>query len=147
VLLAWAVSCDSYELHDDGTADIFLAGFDTVRVASLPLTLEISVLIKALMQEREQAELEFHLLGPDTKPIRDPVPFSLVATPTLNHRPGYTVSVVEAIDFAIPISSTGIHSIEIWTENAYRDPLSEERRRSIHVNVFRQEEPQHGILY
>lgn len=82
MLLAWAVSCDSYELHDDGTAHIYSAGIDTFRVESLPDILSVSVLVKVLMQEGEQDRLEFHLLGPETKPLVDPVMFGLVGTPT-----------------------------------------------------------------
>lgn len=137
MLLAWAVSCDSYELHDDGTANIYQAGIDTFTVDSLPLSLPVPVLVKVLLQEGEEAELEFHLIGPDTTPLAEPIMFPLVGTPGRNHRQGYVVSVVEALDFVLPIATAGPHSIEIWTERAYKDPGNPERRRSIFLNVFR----------
>ena len=94
MLLSWAVSCDSYELHDDGTANIYQAGIDTFTVESLPLDLPVSVALKVLLQEGEEAELEFHVLGPETTPLAEPITFPLVGTPGPHHRPGYVVSAV-----------------------------------------------------
>ena len=137
MLLAWAVSCNSYQLHDDGTANISQAGIDTFTVDSLPLDLPVPVLVKVLLQEDEEAELEFHLIGPELTPLAVPIMFPLVGTSGPNHRPGYAVSVVEALDFVLPVTSPGTHSVEIWTERAYKDPTNPERRRSIFLNVFR----------
>ena len=43
-----------------------------------------------------------HLLGPDTTALAEPIPYPVKATPGPNHRQGYAVSVVEALDFNIP---------------------------------------------
>jgi hypothetical protein len=137
VLLAWAVSCDSYELHDDGTADIRQAGIDTFHVGWVPLQLPVSVMVKVLLMEAEEAELEFHALGPNTEPLAETIRFPFVGTPGPTHRSGYVVSVVEALDFVLPVSEYGTHSIEISTDRAHADPTNPEHRRSIFLNVFR----------
>lgn len=69
MLLAWAVSCASYELLDDGTANIFAAGFDTFRVETLPVPLDLTLLVRLLLMEDEESELELHVLGPNTAPL------------------------------------------------------------------------------
>jgi hypothetical protein len=121
-----------------------MAGIDTFRVESLPVTLLVSVMIKVFMQEDERDELEFHVLGPDTTPLQEPLRYPLTATPGPNHRPGYAISVVEALDFSFHGLSEGTYSIEIYTDRAYRDPTSPERRRSVFLNVFRGLSPAAG---
>jgi len=97
VLLAWAVSCDSYELREDGTADIFAAGFDTFRVESLPVQLELNILVRLLLAEDERGEIELHVLGPDTTPLGT-LTHEIEAEPGPRHRPGYLVSQTEALE-------------------------------------------------
>jgi hypothetical protein len=133
VLIAWAVSCEEYELRDDGTVDIYAAGFDTFYVEQLPASLDFTILVRLLLVEDEHAEIDVHVLGPDTVPI-GALKYPIVALPGSNHRPGYLVTQTEAIVLeALPIQSAGVYSVEIYTDPG-RSP-DEERRRSIFFTV------------
>jgi hypothetical protein len=134
VLLAWAVSCDSYELHEDGTADIFGAGFDTFRVDGLPAGLELIILVRLLMMEDETSDLELHILGPETTSLFSDT-FEIEAEPGPNHRLGYTVSQTEALEIEFVAEREGPYSAEIYVDGHRGDPMSEERRRTIFFNV------------
>lgn len=131
MLLAWAVSCESYELREDGTADIFGAGFDTFRVESLPVELEVSILVRLFLTEDERGQIELHVLGPDTKPL-GMLSHEVVAAPGRNHRSGFLVSQTEALETRFPAETVGVYSVEIYTDRA---AVSEDRRRSIFFNV------------
>jgi hypothetical protein len=136
VLLAWAVSCDSYELRDDGTANIYAAGFDTFRVESLPAELDLSVLLRFLLIEDEASELEVYVLGPDTTPLGN-LAFAIKADPGPEHRPGYLVSQIEALNLTFLAEREGVHSVELYADHDPDRPTAEEHRRSIFFNVRR----------
>jgi hypothetical protein len=133
VLLAWAVSCDSYELHEDGTADIFGAGFDTFRVESLPAELELTILARLMLMEDEQGEIELQVLGPNMSVLGSLVS-EVDADPGPNHRPGYIVSQTEALDVAFLAETEGVYSVELYVDGD-RTRLSPERRTSFFFNV------------
>lgn len=133
MLLAWAVSCDSYELHEDGTADIFGAGFDTFRVESLPAELELTILARLLLMEDEQGEIELQVLGPDMSVLGTLVS-EVDADPGPNHRPGYIVSQTEALSVAFLAETEGVYSVELYVDGG-RKSLSPERRTSFFFNV------------
>lgn len=134
MLLAWAVSCDSYELRDDGTADIFGAGTDTFYVDQLPTEIDLTILVRLLLLEDEQSELELHILGPQTNPLRS-FTWPVESDPGPNHRPGYIVSQIEALEIVgIPVETEGPYSVEIYAD-ARPDRLTDEHRRSIHFYV------------
>ena len=134
MLLAWAVSCESYELHDDGTANICAAGFDTFRVESLPAELPLTILVRILLSEDEESELEVHVLGPSTVPLGS-LAYPVVAEPGPNHRPGYIVSQIEALELAIPAETSGVYSVELFADHDPHDPASPEHRCSLFFNV------------
>jgi hypothetical protein len=129
------VSCDSYELHEDETADIYRAGFDTYYVESLPAGCELTILVRLWLEEGETGELELQLLGPGTTPLGSKT-FRVEADPGTNHRPGYLVSQIEALNVGFLAETEGIYSAEIETAaEKRRDPTSPKRRRSIFLNV------------
>jgi hypothetical protein len=134
VLLSWAVPCDSYELHEDGTADIFGAGFDTFRVESLPVDLELTILARLLLMEDEVAGLEAHILGPSGFSLRSLL-IEIEADPGPNHRQGYTVNQTEAFVLEFEAPTEGVYSAEIYTDAQRGDPTAEERRRSLFFSV------------
>jgi hypothetical protein len=133
VLLAWAVSCESYELREDGTADIFAAGFDTLYVDGLPAKLGVTILVRLLLQEGEKGEIEVQVLGPDTVSLGTLI-HEIEAEPSPNHRPGYLVSQTEGLEIVFPAETEGVYSIELYTDKPH-DAVSEERRRSIFLNI------------
>jgi hypothetical protein len=132
VLLAWAVPCDSYELHDDGTVDIFGAGFDTFRVDELPADLELTIVVRVLLMEDEHSEIELQMVGPDTTSLGTLI-HPIDADPGPNHRPGYTVNQTEVLEVGFHADGEGVYSVEIYTGGAHRP--SDERRRSLFFNV------------
>jgi hypothetical protein len=134
MLLAWAVSCDSYELHEDGTANIYMAGFDTFRVEELPAELDLSVLLRLLMPEDQGGELEVYMLGPDTTPLGD-LKFTVTPNPPPGHRPGYTVSQIEALNLLFRAEAAGVYSVELYVDHNPSKPLSDEHRRTLFFNV------------
>jgi Family of unknown function (DUF6941) len=134
VLIAWAVSCDSYDLRDDGTANIYAAGFDTFRVESLPAELELTILVRLLLEEDEEGELEVDILGPNTA-VLGMLSHAMNAEPGPNHQPGYIVSQIEVLELRFISESEGTYSVELFTERAHLDPTNELRRRSIFFNV------------
>ena len=134
MLIAWAVSCDSYELRDDGTADIFGAGFDTHYVDELPTKVEVTILVRLLMQEDEANEIELHVLGPDTGSLGS-LSHPVEAEPGPNHRPGYIVAQIEALEVGFLAESEGVYSIEIYADAGKGQAVSAERRQSIFLNV------------
>jgi hypothetical protein len=134
VLLSWAVSCASYELLDDGTANIYNAGFDTYRVESLPVPLELTILTRLLMLEDEEAEIEVHVLGPDTAPLGS-LTHPITADPGPNHRPGYSVSQIEVLELAFLARTTGVYSVELYVDHNPDQPQAYEHRRSLFFNV------------
>jgi hypothetical protein len=133
VLLAWAVPCDSYELREDGTVDIFGAGFDTFYVDELPAELDLTILIRVLLMEDERAEFDVHVLGPNMAPL-GALAHEVEAEPGPNHRPGYTVNQTEALELAFPAETEGVYSVEIYTDGA-RAATSDDRHRSLFFTV------------
>jgi hypothetical protein len=133
VLIAWAVPCDSYELHDDGTADIFGAGFDTFHVETLPAELELTVVTRLLLMEDEHAEIELQVLGPDTTPLGTLI-HGIDAEPGPGHRAGYTVNQTEVLEIGFLAETEGVYSLEIYTDGE-RASVSPDRRRSIFLTV------------
>ena len=134
MLLVWAVSCDSYELHEDGTADIFGAGFDTFRVESLPIELEIQILLRLILLEDERDEIDVLVLGPGLALLHEGT-FEIEATPGTNHRPGYDVNQIEPLRLAFIAETEGVHSVEIYAGGKRDETLSDERRRTLFFNV------------
>jgi hypothetical protein len=134
VLLAWAVSCASYELRGDGTADIYGAGFDTFYVEEVPAVLELTVLVRLLLHEDEESGSELQMLGADTTPLGT-LTFDIDPDPGPNHRPGYLVSQIEVLRASFRADSVGVYSVELFTSDERGDRVSEERRRSIFFNV------------
>jgi hypothetical protein len=58
VLLAWVLACDSYEQRDDGTTDIYGAGIDTAYVDRLPARVELTLLARVWLTEKETGEID-----------------------------------------------------------------------------------------
>jgi hypothetical protein len=133
VLLAWAVSCESYELHEDGTVDIFGAGFDTFYVDGLPAKLELMVLVRLLLQEDEKTEIELQVLGPEPLSSLASIVYPIEAEPGQNHRPGYLVAQTEGLEVSFLAETEGPYSLEIYADKGPN--VTEERRRSIFFNV------------
>jgi hypothetical protein len=134
LLIAWAVSCDSYELHEDGTADIYGAGFDTFRVDRLPIALELIILVRLLLQEDERGKIDLHLLAPETTPLGT-LTFDVEPEPGPNHRPGYTVNQTEAFKVQFDAETTGVYSAELYIVGRRQGDVSEDRRRSLFFSV------------
>lgn len=134
MLLAWVVPCESYELREDGTADIFAAGFDTFYADGLPARLEFTLVVRLLLMENEQNEIEVHLLGPDTT-LLGTLTHKVEAKPGPNHRPGYLVNQSEALEVSFVAEQEGVYSVELYTDTGDREAVSEERRRSIFFSV------------
>jgi hypothetical protein len=133
VLIAWAVSCEEYELRADGTVDIYAAGFDTFYVERLPATIDITILVRVHLVEDERAKIDVHVLGPDTVPL-GALKHEVVAAPGSNHRPGYLVTQTEALEVKdLQVESEGVYSVEVYADPA-RGPY-QERRRSIFFTV------------
>jgi hypothetical protein len=134
VLLAWAVSCDSYELHEDGTADILGAGYDTFHVDKLPAEIDLPILVRLLLMEDEQGTIDLYVLGIDAAPLHS-VTYEIEADPGPNHRSGYIVSQTEALEvLGLSVEAEGVYSIELYV-NGDPNRLSDEHRRSIFFNV------------
>lgn len=134
MLLDWVLLCDSYRLHDGGSADIYEASFDTIHVEQLPADIDLTLLCRLLLGEDEQAELELHVLGPGTAPLGS-LAYEIAADPRPNHRPGYIVSQIEAIDVGFAAEEPGVYSIELFVNAPRGDPTAYERRRSIFFSV------------
>jgi hypothetical protein len=134
VLLAWAVSCDSYELRENTTADIFGAGIDTFYVDDLPSDLDVTILVRLLLTEGERTALQLQMLAPDTVPLGT-LTFDVDAEPGPNHREGFIVSQIEVLRAGFRAETEGVYSAEIFAMDGRGDPTSEERRRSIFFNV------------
>lgn len=128
------MSCASYELLDDGTANIYNAGFDTFRVESLPVPLELTILTRLLLLEDEESEIEVHVLGPDTAALGS-LTHPIAAEPGPNHRPGYSVSQIEVLELAFLARTTGVYSVELYVDHDPHRPRSDEHRRSLFFNV------------
>lgn len=137
MLLVWAVSCEAYELHEDGTADIFGAGFDTFYVESLPARLELTILARVLMAEDERANLDLHILGPNPTALGiASVTYELDPDPGPNHRPGYLVAQTEVLKVErFRAEMEGPYVAEIYVDPPRGDPTSAERRRSLFFSV------------
>lgn len=111
--VVWAVLCSSYEIHDDGTADIFGAGFDAFQVESLPAELDLRVLAHLLMYEGEESELEIHLFAPGMTSVQT-LSHRITADPGPLHRPGRIVAQTEAIEIPYEVSIADSYSIEVY---------------------------------
>jgi hypothetical protein len=136
VQIVWAVSCDSYELHDDDqTADIYRAGFDTFYVDELPYTCEITILVRLLMEEGETGELEVTVIAASPTQYLGRIFYPVEADPGPNHRPGYFVGQIEALEVRFPAETEGIYSIELRTDSEHVDPTSERRLRHLFFYV------------
>lgn len=131
--IAWAVSCESYELREDGTADISAAGYDTFYVEGFPARIETTILVRLMMEESEREMIELQVLGPDTSSLGT-LTHEIEAEPGPNHRPGFLVTQVEALGVGFLAESEGVYSVEIYT-GGRRPAVTEDRRRSIFFNV------------
>ena len=135
MLIAWAVSCDSYELRDDGTANIFGAGFDTFFVPSIPVELDFTILVRLLLMEGDKDEIGMQILGSETQLLGD-LSIEIEADPGPHHRAGYVVSQIEVLEVpSITAEAEGVYSVEIYL-GSHRPGPSEDRRRSIFFNVL-----------
>jgi hypothetical protein len=134
VLLAWAVSCDSYELREDGAVDIVGAGLDTFYVDGLPARLELTVLVLLHLLEDERGEIEVHMLGPDTTSLGT-LRYTVEADPGPNHRHGYLVNQIEALEVGFPAEREGIYSVEIYVPSRRGEVTSEDRRATVFLSV------------
>jgi hypothetical protein len=127
VLLVWAVLCDSFELRDDGKADIFGAGLDTFQVESLPAELDLRIVFHLLLYEDEDAELDLTLIGPTMSNVQ-PVTYRLAAQPGPLHRPGSAVSQTEGIEVPYEVRTEGPHSIELYAAPHGSDSAPQQSR-------------------
>jgi hypothetical protein len=134
VQIDWAVSCDSYELRDDGTADVYEAGFDTYYVESVPAECELRILVRLILEEGETGEIELELLAPLTVPLGSKT-YPIEADPGTNHRAGYLVNQIEALEVGFPAETEGIYVAEIRTNPGRGDSASEKWRRSVFLYV------------
>lgn len=132
MLLVWAVLCDSYELHDDGKTDIFGAGLDTFHVEALPAELDLKVVIHLLLYEEEEAELELHLVGPNTSNVHV-LPYRIAVEPGPLHQAGSAVSQTEAIEIPYEVDTAGPHVIELYAGPHDSSPI--EQHRSLFFQV------------
>ena len=134
MLLVWAVPCERYTLHEDGTADLFSAGFDTFRVERLPAELDLTIVARLLLMEDEETALLVHVLGPSTTPLGE-LQHSIEARPGPTHREGHMVGQTEVLDIRrIPAATEGVYSVELYVEGA-REAISVERHISLYFNV------------
>jgi hypothetical protein len=122
-------------LREDGTADIFGAGFDTFRVEYLPADVDLLIVARFLLMEDEETSIDLHVLGPGTEPLYASS-YDIEAMPGPNHRPGYTVSQIEVVEvIAVPAETEGIYSVEAYPDSVRGDPTSDQRRHSIFFSV------------
>ena len=112
--------CDSYELHADGTANIYEAGFDAFQVESLPATLDLTVLVGLLMEEGETASLEMNVIGPLMTGVMQ-MDHPITADPRSSHVPGNYVSQIEPLEVEYPVETAGGYVINIYSP----DPISD----------------------
>jgi hypothetical protein len=134
VLLDWVVLCDSYESHEDGTGDILGAGFDTFRVESLPADIDLTLALRFLLLEDEQASISIYVLGPGTETM-EVLKYEIEADPQPGHRAGYQVSQIEVLEIGFFAESEGVYSVEIYVDGERGDPTSYNRCRSIFFSV------------
>jgi hypothetical protein len=118
----WAVSCRSYDLHDDGTAEIEGAGVDTFWVETLPAELQLNVLLKLGLLEGEESELKIDLRGSGMT-LLGTLDRSIRAQPQSGHQAGHEVVSLRPTLFRILAESEGIHSVEIYTDNRFQDAM------------------------
>jgi hypothetical protein len=131
VRIQWAVSCESFDARDDGTADIATAGFDSFYVEAFPAPIEFPIVMRLFMEEGERGELDVHLLG--TNPTeRKSLRYPIEAEPGPYHRPGYLISQIESLDVKFPADAEGIYSVEIYTGG---EAVTDDYRRSFFIYV------------
>lgn len=130
----WAVSCDSYELRDDATADIYEAGHDTYYVGSVPAECDLTILVRLILEEGETGEIELELVAPLTVPLGSKT-YPIQAVPGTNHRAGYLVTQIEALEVRFPVETEGIYVAEIRTQPRRGDPASPKWHRSVFLYV------------
>jgi hypothetical protein len=120
VFIAWAVSCESYEINADLTAEISQAGLDTFYVDALPAKVDITLLVRVSLMEEEQGEIDLLVMAaePPTAQIAYvTVPIDPEFGP--NYRPGYLATHVEVLELtALPVETEGIYSVEIYDAKA-----------------------------
>jgi hypothetical protein len=131
VQILWAVSCESFDLRDDGTGDIEAAGFDSFYVEELPILIELHILVRLSMSEGERGALDAHLLGPDPRE-RESLSFPVEADPGPHYRSGYQVTQIEPVEIRFQALHEGIYSVEIYTG---AEAVTEDHRRSIFYYV------------
>ena len=134
MLLVWAVSCDSHEERDDGTANIYGAGFDTFRVDALPAELDLEVLLRLMLPENEPGLLEVYVLGPGTQPLGD-LQFTVDPDPGPMHRPGFMVSQTEVLSLVFIAETEGVYSVELYVDHDPKRPHSPEHRHTLFFYV------------
>jgi hypothetical protein len=142
VLLVWAVSCDAYEPREDGTVDIYGAGFDTYRVDELPAELDLDVLLRLLLSEDEEGRLEAYILGPDTVSLGD-LQFPVEPDPGPMHRQGFMVSQTEVLRLRFLAETEGVYSLELYVDHDPNRPRSSEHRHTFFFHV--REGPPEGV--
>jgi hypothetical protein len=114
--LVWAVSCRSYELREDRTADIEGAGVNQVWVDAVPAEVSLPLLLRLGFLENEpEAELRIELLGPEMSSFGE-LTTPISASPGLNHRPGDEVPIIYPVELLFDADREGNHSAEIYCD-------------------------------
>jgi hypothetical protein len=135
VEIRWAVACESYQWRDNGTVNLFGAGFDTIYVDELPADLGVIVVVHLFLDEDEAGTIEVEACGPDTASL-GVASYPTRAEPGPRHRPGFRISQLEAIRIAdIPAELPGVYSVDIFLEGE-RERTPPLRRRTIDFNVI-----------
>ena len=111
--LVWAVPCDSCDLHEDGTASIYGAGFDAFAVESFPAVVPFTVVLGLLLEEDEKTEIEMTVIGPVMSGVQS-LSHPVSADPRPSHVPGNFVSQIELIDAECQADRPGGYSIEVY---------------------------------
>jgi hypothetical protein len=114
--LIWAVTCRSYELHEDETVDVEGDGVDEIWVPALGTEVELPVLLRFGLQEGEEALLRIELLAPEPLHMLRELETTIFGKPRPGHREGYEVPLVVPIALRFEPESEGIYSAEVFTD-------------------------------
>lgn len=121
--VVWVVSCRSYELREDRTADIEGAGVNRVWVDRVPSEIAVPLLLRLGFLENEPAaQLRIELLGPEMSSF-DELGTMVHAEPGPDHRPGDEVPIIYPVEIRFVADRTGSYSVEVFSESRHEDSV------------------------
>ncbi|MDY7100978.1 MAG: hypothetical protein S0880_07300 [Actinomycetota bacterium] len=116
--LDFAILAD-YARVENGLGYLIAGGLDRIRVAEVPRTQNVGLLMRLLftLGEADRTHrLEVIVLDADGTRLRE-VGASVTPRVPLDHTPGRKLQMMSSINFGIPIPSYGSYSIEVVLDN------------------------------